>query len=283
MNEFVFENNTDIEKEVKRFKRFLKKEDVSENTILSYTWTLNYFLSAYKKVSNNNLLLYKGYLMDNFSPSTVNQRIQALNKYIKWNNMRNIKPLKSVKIQQKPYLENVISMQDYLYLKRNLKKNEDLTYYFLVWAMGCTGARISEILKIKVENVVDGQIDFYGKGKKSRRIYFVKPFQSAVLKWLESIERRTGYVFVNPDNGKQMTIKGVEKHLKTLGKRYSIDPSVMYPHSFRHMFGKTFYDKERDLPLLADIMGHSSIETTRIYTRRTAQEQKQVMEKIVNW
>lgn len=283
MNEFVFENNADIEKEVKRFKRFLKKEDVSENTILSYTWTLNYFLSAYKKVSNNNLLLYKGYLMDNFSPSTVNQRIQALNKYIKWNNMRNIKPLKSVKIQQKPYLENVISMQDYLYLKRNLKKNEDLTYYFLVWAMGCTGARISEILKIKVENVVDGQIDFYGKGKKSRRIYFVKPFQSAVLKWLESIERRTGYVFVNPDNGKQMTIKGVEKHLKTLGKRYSIDPSVMYPHSFRHMFGKTFYDKERDLPLLADIMGHSSIETTRIYTRRTAQEQKQVMEKIVNW
>lgn len=283
MNEFVFENDVDIEREVKRFKRFLKKEDVSENTILSYTWTLNYFLNAYKKVSNNNLLLYKGYLMDNFSPSTVNQRIQALNKYIKWNNMRNIKPLKSVKIQQKPYLENVISMQDYLYLKRNLKKSEDFTYYFLVWAMGCTGARISEILKIKVENVVDGQIDFYGKGKKSRRIYFVKHFQSAVLKWLESIERRTGYVFVNPDNGKQMTIKGIEKHLKTLGKRYNIDPSVMYPHSFRHMFGKNFYDKERDLPLLADIMGHSSIETTRIYTRRTAQEQKQVMEKIVNW
>lgn len=57
----------------------------------------------------------------------------------------------------------------------------------------------------------------------------------------------------------------------------------MYPHSFRHMFGKAFYDKEKDLPLLADIMGHSSLETTRIYTRKSAQEQRQIIEKTVRW
>lgn len=282
MNDFVFEETKEIEREVRRFKRHLRKEDVSVNTQMSYCWTLNFFLTKYHKITNENLMLYKNYLMEGFTPSTVNQRIQAMNKYIKWNNIRNIRTLRSVKVQQKPFLENVISMQDYMYLKKKLKKKPDLTDYFLIWIMGCTGARISEILKVKVENIIDGQIDFYGKGRKNRRIYFVSSFQKEAIEWLKTENRNSGYVFIYSD-GRAMTVKGVEKHLKILAREYGIDETVMYPHSFRHMFGKTFYDKEKDLPLLADIMGHSSVETTRIYTRRTAQEQRQIIEKTVRW
>lgn len=282
MNDFVFEETKEIEREVRRFKRHLRKEDVSVNTQISYCWTLNFFLTKYHKITNENLMLYKNYLMEEFTPSTVNQRIQAMNKYIKWNNIRNIRTLRSVKVQQKPFLENVISMQDYMYLKKKLKKKTDLTDYFLIWIMGCTGARISEILKVKVENIIDGQIDFYGKGRKNRRIYFVSSFQKEAIEWLKTENRNSGYVFIYSD-GRAMTVKGVERHLKILAREYGIDETVMYPHSFRHMFGKTFYDKEKDLPLLADIMGHSSVETTRIYTRRTAQEQRQIIEKTVRW
>ncbi len=282
MNEFVFITKEEVAREVRRYKRYLKKEDVSENTKLSYCWTLDYFLSTYHSVTNNNLLSYKSYLMENFAPRTVNQRIQALNKYIYWNNIKNVRPLKSVHIQQKPFLENVISMQDYKYLKRKLKEKEDKTDYFLIWGIGCTGARISEILKVKVEHILDGQMDFYGKGRKNRRIYFISTYQKEALEWLDSIGRKTGYVFMNQD-GKAFNIKRVEKHMKSLANEYGIDKDVMYPHSFRHLFGKSFYDKTKDLPLLADIMGHASLETTRIYTRRTAGEQLAIMNKSIKW
>lgn len=269
----------EVRKEVQCFKRYLEKEDMSKNTILGYTWTISYFLETYHTVSIETLLTYKNYLIANFAPATVNQRIQAINKYLKFEKIKY--HIKSVKIQQKPFLENVISMQDYVYLKRKLKK-ENMTYYFLIWGMACTGARVSEILCTKVEHIVDGQMDFYGKGKKYRRIYFIKQYQNECLKWICESEKKSGYIFLKTDGGR-LSIKGVEKKLKYFAKIYDIDPAVMYPHSFRHLFGKTFYEREHDLPLLADLMGHASLDTTRIYSRRTSLEQQHIVNKIVTW
>lgn len=277
----IFNEEQEVNKEVQRFKRHLRKEDMAENTILGYTWTLKYFLQTYQSVSPDNLLTYKDYLVANYMPATANQRIQAINKYLRFINYKY--HLKSVKVQQKPFLENVISMQDYKYLKRNLKK-ENETFYFLIWGMACTGARISEILCTKAEHIVDGQMDFYGKGKKYRRIYFIKSYQKECIEWLEDIDRTSGYIFLKSDgSGERLSIKGVEKQLKSLARQYKIDSAVMYPHSFRHLFGKTFYEKEHDLPLLADLMGHASLDTTRIYSRRTSLEQQQIVNRIVTW
>lgn len=276
---YYFDTEQSVAKEVKKFKRFLKNEELAENSIIGYTWTLQYFLTNYVKVDENTLFEYKNYLVANFAPATANQRIQALNKYLKFINSKH--HLKSVKIQQKPFLENVISMQDYNFLKRKLKKDNPV-YYFLIWGMACTGARISEILCVKAEHIIDGQMDFYGKGKKYRRIYFIKQYQRECLNWLEKIECTSGYIFVKED-GCQLSIKGVEKKLKTFAKEYAINPEVMYPHSFRHLFGKTFYESCHDLPLLADLMGHASLDTTRVYSRRTSSEQYQIVNKIVTW
>lgn len=278
-NEYRYETEQEVMKEVKRFARYLRHEEMAENSVLGYTWTLKFYLTNYKTVDRDALLEYKNYLVANFAPATVNQRIQAMNKYLRFTGYKY--HIKSVKVQQKPFLENVISMQDYRYLKRKLKK-DNITYYFLIWGMACTGARISEILCTKAENIIDGQMDFYGKGKKYRRIYFIKAYQRECMEWLDRIQKTSGYIFIKED-GEKMSIKGVEKQLKSFARYYGIDPDVMYPHSFRHLFGKTFYENYHDLPLLADLMGHSSLDTTRIYSRRTSLEQFKIVNKVVTW
>ena len=103
------------------FEEYLRKDNLSDNTITSYLWTVNYFTEHYDAVSKENLLAYKGYLMEFFKPKTVNLRIQAINKHLEFLGEQQLK-LKAVKVQQKNFLENVISNADYNFLKKQLKK-----------------------------------------------------------------------------------------------------------------------------------------------------------------
>lgn len=278
--ETIFTTEAEITREVKRFRRYLRKENSSINTVNSYCWTLNYFLSTYRHITTDTILAYKAYLIEYFSPQTANQRMQAMNKYFNWNGLKF--HMKAVKIQRRQFLENVISMPDYKFLKRKLKKEDDLIWYFMVWGIASTGARPSELVKFKVEHIKIGYTDIYGKGVKVRRIYFTKQFQKETLKWLESIDRTEGYIYLNKD-GNVMTVKGLDKQLKHFAVKYGLNKEVMYSYSFRHFYGKSFCEKYMDLPLLADLMGHSSIETTRIYTRRTSAEQHAIVCRVVTW
>lgn len=124
------------------FEEYLRKENLSENTITSYLWTVNYFNANYDVVSKENLLAYKGYLMEFFKPKTVNLRIQAINKYLEYLEEQHLQ-LKAVKVQQKNFLENVISNADYNFLKKQLKKDSNMEWYFVVWYLAATGARVS--------------------------------------------------------------------------------------------------------------------------------------------
>lgn len=263
------------------FQEYLESENLSEHTILSYQWTVEYFHHHYEEISSENLMAYKGYLMEYFKPKTVNLRIQAMNKYLSYLGKPDLH-LKNVKIQQKNYLENVISNSDYLYLKTELKKRKNLTWYFIVWFLAATGARISELTRFKIEDVQLGYLDIYSKGGKNRRLYIPKKLRDETLQWLKDDNRTSGYLFLNR-TGERITPRGVAKQLKRLAKHYQLDTSVVYPHSFRHLYAKNFLESYNDLALLADLMGHESIETTRIYLRRTALEQRQLIDKIVTW
>lgn len=263
------------------FEDYLKKGNLSENTIESYLWTVNYFTTNYEKISKENLLAYKGYLMEHFKPKTVNLRIQAINKYLEYLEKSQLR-LKAVKIQQKSFLENVISNADYKFLKNQLKKDGNLEWYFVVWYLAATGARVSELIRIKIEHVQLGYFDLYSKGGKLRRLFIPKILREETLKWLGETQRTSGYLFLNK-YGDRITTRGISQQLKNYADKYGLDRKVVYPHSFRHRYAKNFLEKYNDIALLADLMGHESIETTRIYLRRTASEQQALVDKIVTW
>ena len=266
---------------VTQFKSYLAKTNLAENTITSYVWTMTYFLEHYKEVNKKNLLAYKGYLVENFKPQTVNLRLQAVNKYLEFSKQEKLK-MKFVKAQQKNFLENVISDADYKFFKAKLKTDGYDQWYFIVWFMAATGARVSELLQIKAEHVSMGYLDLYSKGGKMRRIYIPKRLCTEAAKWLKERGLTSGYLFTNR-TGNRLSTRGIAIQLKHFAENYGINREVVYPHSFRHRFAKNFLDKFNDIALLADLMGHESIETTRIYLRRTASEQQKIVDKVVTW
>lgn len=266
---------------VTQFKSYLAKTNLAENTITSYVWTMTYFLEHYKEVNKKNLLAYKGYLVENFKPQTVNLRLQAVNRYLEFSKQEKLK-MKFVKAQQKNFLENVISDADYKFLKAKLKADGYDQWYFIVWFMAATGARVSELLQIKAEHVSVGYLDLYSKGGKMRRIYIPKRLCTEAAKWLKERGLTSGYLFTNR-TGNRLSTRGIAIQLKHFAESYGINREVVYPHSFRHRFAKNFLDKFNDIALLADLMGHESIETTRIYLRRTASEQQKIVDKVVIW
>ena len=219
--------------------------------------------------------------MEYFKPKTVNLRIQAINKYLSFLNKTELK-LSAVKIQQKNFLENVVSNADYNFFKKQLKKDYNLQWYFVVWFLAATGARVSELIKIKIEHVNLGYFDLYSKGGKLRRLYIPKKLRIETQQWLKEIERSSGYLFLNKYDDR-ITARGISQQLKNYAEKYGLDKKLIYPHSFRHLYAKNFLDKYNDIALLADLMGHESIETTRIYLRRTATEQQELVDKIVTW
>ena len=266
---------------ITQFKAYLAKTNLAENTITSYVWTVTYYLEHYKDVNKKNLLAYKGYLVENFKPQTVNLRLQAVNKFLEFSKQEKLR-MKFVKAQQKNFLENVISDADYKFLKTKLKADGYDQWYFIVWFMAATGARVSELLQIKAEHVNVGYLDLYSKGGKMRRIYIPKKLCTEATKWLKERDMTSGYLFTNR-TGNCLSTRGIAIQLKHFAVNYGINREVVYPHSFRHRFAKNFLEKFNDIALLADLMGHESIETTRIYLRRTASEQQKIVDKVVTW
>lgn len=266
---------------IENFEKYLKSTNLSENTMASYLFALKQFNQQYDKITKKNLRDYKVWLIESYKPKTVNLRLRAINCYLESIGKAEWK-MPFVKVQQKAFLENVISEADYKYFKTRLKKDGEMFWYFVIRFLAATGARVSELIQIKVEHVKIGYIDLYSKGGKLRRIYIPKALQKEALKWLEENKRESGFLFLNK-YGERITTRGISGQLKKFAVKYGIDPAVVYPHSFRHRFAKSFLDRCNDIAFLADLMGHESIETTRIYLRKTATEQREIVDKIINW
>ena len=266
---------------IKEFERHLRGSNLSENTISSYLFAVKQYQEQYAEVTLKNLKAYKVWLIESYKPKTVNLRLRALNCYLesiereKWK-----QPF--VRVQQKAFLENVISEADYEYFKNCLKNEDEMFWYFVIRFLAATGARISELIQIKVEHIKLGHLDLYSKGGKLRRIYIPKALQNEALSWLASKHQESGFIFLNK-YGERITTRGIAGQLKKLAAKYDINPAVVYPHSFRHRFAKSFLERCNDIAFLADLMGHESIETTRIYLRKTSTEQREIVDNVVIW
>lgn len=263
------------------FAEYLAGTGLARNTVAAYLTAVRQFREGFGEPTNRNLRAWKTWLIEQYAPRTVNLRLRAINCWLE-SLGRSGDKLAFVRVQQKPFLEHVISDADYSYLKSCLLRDGDRFWYFAVRFMAATGARVSELTQIKGEHVARGYLDLYAKGGKLRRIWFPRALREEALSWLRETGRESGFIFVN-QRGDRITARGIAGHLKILAGRYGIDPAVMYPHSFRHRFAKSFLEKCSDIALLADLMGHESIETTRIYLRRTATEQRTLIDSVVDW
>lgn len=263
------------------FISYLRSKEMSANTINSYSYAVAQFLSRYNIVNNEVLLAHKDWLINEFAAKTANSRIGALNCYLDHIGYRGIR-LRGVRVQQKPFLDNVISQHEYETLRDGLLKDGELYWHFVVRFLACTGARISELRQLTIGAVEQGHLDLISKGLKLRRIYIPKALCSDALLWLRQCSNTSDYVFAGP-NGNPMSARGISLGLKRCAQRYEINPDVVYPHSFRHLFAKNFIERNPDIAFLADLMGHESIETTRIYLRRTAAEQRAAVDEAIDW
>lgn len=266
---------------IQSYEKYLKQSNLAKNTISVYLFSVKQFHQLFGEITKPNLKEYKVYLIENFKPQTVNLRLRAVNSYLEFIKKEKWK-LTFVKVQQKPFLENVISEADYNYFKKCLKQDNDLYWYFVIRFMAATGARVSELIQLKCEHIQVGYFDLYSKGGKLRRIYIPEKLQGACLNWLQEQNRKHGFIFLNK-YGERITTRGISSQLKVLAKKYKLDTKVVYPHSFRHRFAKSFLERCNDITFLADLMGHESIETTRIYLRKTSTEQQAIINKIIDW
>ena len=148
--------------------------------------------------------------------------------------------------------------------------------------LGCNWSPCQELIQIKIEHVNVGYFDIYTKGGKYRRLFIPKKLREETVEWLNTKGRKSGYLFLNRF-GERITTRGIAQQLKNYALKYGLNEKVVYPHSFRHRFAKNFLEKYNDISLLADLMGHESIETTRIYLRRTSTEQQAIVDKVVIW
>lgn len=270
-----------LQQEQEQFQAYMEYQNMSPNTIRAYGFAVRQFFQLYPEANHDFLMVYKCYLIDRYKPQTVNLRIRAMNCYLNYLKQPSEK-ISMVRTKHKSFLENVISQADYEYLKKCLIRDGQYKYYFAIRLMANTGMRISELVTLTVENVWQGYIDLYSKGNRFRRVYIPQTIRNPCLNWLEYECRCTGYVFLNRF-GNPITPTGIRDQLKQLAFHYHLEPSVVYPHSFRHLFAKNFIERCDDIAMLSDILGHESIETTRIYLHRSSSEQQKIFNDVVNW
>lgn len=274
-------NNEELQQALEDFRLHLKAQHKADNTIHVYLNAVEQYLRLYQQVDFDHLQLYKCFLMERYKPQTVNLRIRALNCYMEFLNIPQTRMV-MIRVQQKAFVENVISQADYEYLKKCLLRDGNLSYYFIIRFMAATGVRVSELVKFRVEDVQKGVMDVYSKDNKIRRVYIPRALRSDALRWLSNAGRTSGYLFLNR-YGDPITPAGIRGQLRKFACLYDLSPNVLHPHSFRHRFAKNFIEKCSDISLLSDLLGHENVETTRIYLQRSSSEQQQIVNKVINW
>ena len=162
------------------FERILREEDFAENTVETYSFAVKDFLSRYGTLDRDGLSAYKTFLIDHYKARTVNVRILSLNKYLDAIGKPGLK-LKTIKMQKESFLDQILSNEKYLRFKHLLRKEPDQRWYFVVWFLAATGARISELIHFRVEHVFAGYIDIYSKGDRMRRLYFPDKLQKEAI------------------------------------------------------------------------------------------------------
>ena len=262
------------------FINHLHLEEKSANTIEKYARDVKAF-AAYLNgnvVSKELVIEYKQKLIaDGYAVSSINSMLAAVNSlfdYLGWIDCK----VKSIKIQRQIYCpeSKELSRAEYLRLVETAERNHNHRLNMILQTIGGTGIRISELQFITVEAVKSGTVEVACKGK-NRVIFIVKKLKKILLRYAAERHIKAGAIFITK-SGKPVNRTNVWREMKALCKQAHVNPDKVFPHNLRHLFARTFYKLEKDIAKLADILGHSSINTTRIYIISTGYEHLKRME-----
>ncbi len=274
-------NKTTTDK-IQEFKKYLQQEEKSELTIEKYIRDVQAFIIWLQdeEITKETSVAYKQHLCkNNYAVRSVNSVIASLNSYFEFCALTDCR-LKSIKIQKQMFWseEKELTKAEYMRLISTAKKNGNERLSLLIETIAGTGIRISELQFITVEAVKNGEAIVSLKGK-TRRIFIIKELKKKLLRYITEQKIKTGNVFVTR-SGKALNRSNIWREMKMLCKKANVNPNKVFPHNLRHLFARVFYNIEKDIAKLADILGHSSINTTRIYIATTAMEHRKQLEKM---
>lgn len=261
------------------FQNYLYEEELSKNTIKVYLTGLRQYSEQYDEITKPNLIAFKQSLIGKgLKPQTVNNRITAILQYCKFKEipMR----VKQIKEQRKTYIDNVITSEQVERLLKCLKADGNIVWYFNILLLSKTGMRISEARKIKKKDILNGSVTIPTKAHM-RTIYFPKSLVDEMQEYLSELDDDA--LVLRSIRGKGLSKEAVNSLLKVFAEKYEIPREVMHAHSFRHFFAIEFLKRKNDIALLADILGHGSVNVTQIYLRQSKEQQKDAVDKAVNW
>ncbi len=257
-----------LKSEVEKFEEYLVFEEKSGATIEKYKRDIIAFLNWTGKdeADKKSVLKYKAYLIENYAPCSVNSILSSLNSFFDFCGYYELKT-KMLKVPKKIFLskEKELTRGEYNRLLDAAQRNKKL--YYLMQTICSSGIRVSELKYITVEALRERQAVIKCKGKM-RCILLPGKLCKMLLKYVKNEGIKKGSVFVTK-SGKPLDRSNIWKMMKKLCENTGIDKQKVFPHNLRHLFARTYYCVQKDIVRLADLLGHSSINTTRIYTMET--------------
>lgn len=264
---------------ITKFCDYLVNEEKANATIEKYIRDVKAFVEwlGGRKLDKYAVLTYKNELSERYTVSSANSMIAAINAFFKFLGLDDL-CVKQFKVQKKIFCsqDRELSKNEYFSLIKTAESRNNLRLSLVIQTICCTGIRISELPHITVEAVRRGEAIVTCKGK-SRTVFIITKLQKKLLKYIRQQKIKAGSIFVSK-NGNPLNRSNIWSEMKKLCEDAGVLASKVFPHNLRHLFARMFYSIEKDIAKLADILGHSSINTTRIYIIATGEEHRRKME-----
>lgn len=258
----------DFENALNDFKEYLFERENSKATIQKYltdTGKFVRFLDGRREIGKETVLEYKEWLCRNYAASSVNSMLAALNQFLIFIGA-GVMRVKRLKVQRNVFLpeSRVMTKTEYKKLINAAREKGKGQLELVMETMAYTGARVSELNFFTVDRVKKGSVEILNKGKH-RIIIIPDKLKKKILLFVNMQKITQGIIF-RTRTGRSKNRSNIWKEMKALEKDSGVNRSKIFPHNLRHLFARMFYKKTRDLAALADLLGHSSINVTRIYT-----------------
>lgn len=270
------------ETQLKAFENYLYERENARATIQKYksdAATFLRYLGNERSVDKSRVLAYKEWLVTHYAVSSVNSMLASVNQFLIFLECREL-TVKPLKVQRSLFLkeEKELSKEEYRKLVKTARQEGKEQIALCMETIATTGIRISELRYFTVEKVKKGRIEICNKGKY-RRIFLTDDIRKKLLHYCKTAGVREGQIFVTR-TGKPKDRSNLWKEMKRLKEKAGVCASKIFPHNFRHLFARVYYTCTKDLAGLADLLGHSSLNVTRIYTSNTGEVYQKQLEKM---